>query len=333
MLQTSFIENDKFWQTLCYLEKLTKKVSTRSLCKELEITPALLNMVVSFLSNLNLNYQLMKEEGGDILVPPINKPKIRLDLSLSEWLSLQAHFPVMEEYGGMAFHDSLAKRLSIVERENDKYDLFNATICTSYELDDPYGDSNKKSSSSDQQFIENLSDHVQMISSIIGLKKLAKINLNGGKKLLIYPHRLVHLEGNLCVIAEDTTDSCLIYCNTCDIKTVSVCDCGDYQVNVSNVEVNDFVEGLRKVNDTEVRLILKIQNDTAGELVPPHHFFGNPYVSTNTQGEIIWAATVEPCEDLFSWLYALGDQVKIIDPESFKKQYLDYCQQKLKKAA
>ena len=54
---------------------------------------------------------------------------------------------------------------------------------------------------------------------------------------------------------------------------------------------------------------------------------------TNAEGEHIWAASVEPSDEIFQWVYELGADVEILDPSAFKKEFLNYCEAKLKKLA
>jgi predicted DNA-binding transcriptional regulator YafY len=53
----------------------------------------------------------------------------------------------------------------------------------------------------------------------------------------------------------------------------------------------------------------------------------------NPNGDLIWAAYVEPCAHLYEWLIGLGRRVEILDPVSFKQDYLDYCEEKLRNIA
>ena len=62
----------------------------------------------------------------------------------------------------------------------------------------------------------------------------------------------------------------------------------------------------------------------------------DPYITTNMDGHVIWAASVEVSDELFEWLYELGDKVEILDPTSIKETYLQFLQSKInpqKKAA
>ena len=80
--------------------------------------------------------------------------------------------------------------------------------------------------------------------------------------------------------------------------------------------------------------MLKILNpEDSQELNPLYHYLRKPYVISNPKGDLIWAASIEECPDLYDWLSNLSHKVEILDPVSFKKNFLDYCEKKLKKIA
>jgi hypothetical protein len=98
-------------------------------------------------------------------------------------------------------------------------------------------------------------------------------------------------------------------------------------------EVDDFVAAIRSMNEKETRLILKIHDPQSVNLFPDHHFLGKPCMITNPNGDLIWAAYVEPCCDLFEWLLGLGTNVEVLDPGKFKDEFLMYCEEKIRKVA
>jgi hypothetical protein len=87
------------------------------------------------------------------------------------------------------------------------------------------------------------------------------------------------------------------------------------------------------MNEKETRLVLKIHHPGSVNLFPDHHFLGKPAMVTNGNGDLIWAAYVEPCEALFDWVASLGEDVEILDPTNFKEEFLSYCEEKLRKVA
>ncbi len=152
------------------------------------------------------------------------------------------------------------------------------------------------------------------------------------KEIHLFPNRLIHLEGDLCLIAEDVEDRCL---TAISIREISgwreSSKSGGWRV--SNYEVEEFISAIRSMNDQETRLILKIHDPDSVNLFPDYHFLGKPCMVKNPNGDLIWAAYVEPCSHLFEWLLSLGKRVEILDPVSFKEEYLDYCEEKLRNIA
>ncbi|MFN8371132.1 MAG: WYL domain-containing protein [Bacteriovoracaceae bacterium] len=170
--------------------------------------------------------------------------------------------------------------------------------------------------------------------SAIKNKNMVQIKTQKGEKLIIYPHKIVYLDGVLSIIGESHKKKLLNYFGLQKIVDIEGCtDPIDYKPIYSQMEINEFVQQLRKINGNEVRLVLKIYGKDKVELSPPFHYLGNPFVTLNPEGDMIWAASVEPCDELFIWLSTLGGNVEILDPESFKKDFLQFCVNKYKKAA
>ena len=89
--------------------------------------------------------------------------------------------------------------------------------------------------------------------------------------------------------------------------------------------MNEFISGFREVSGNEVRLILKITGSSDDlDLSPSYHFLADPYITTSASGDTIWAASVEPCEDLIAWLADLEDGVEILDPLDVRSQVEEY---------
>lgn len=152
------------------------------------------------------------------------------------------------------------------------------------------------------------------------------------KTLHLFPNRLIHLEGELCLIAEDVDDHCLLALGITEILGHRKSAIGG-NWKVSNFEVEEFITAIRSMNDQETRLILKIHDPDSVNLFPDFHFLGKPCMVKNPNGDLIWAAYVEPCSHLFEWLISLGRCVEILDPVSFKQEYLNYCEEKLRNIA
>ncbi len=183
---------------------------------------------------------------------------------------------------------------------------------------------------------ENLSQNEQMIVNVLDeavrTNQIHSVTTTDDKQYTIFACKVLHLEGHLALIAEDAGDHCLMVIpvhmiNTCEAIT----RLGSSRV--TNFEIEEFIAAVRSMNEKETRLILKIYNPQAVNLFPDHHFLGKPCMVTNPEGDLIWAAYVEPCQDLFDWVYSLAHHVEILDPTNFKEQYYAYLEDKMRKIA
>ena len=184
----------------------------------------------------------------------------------------------------------------------------------------------------DLQLSEPHQAFVSELDEAVSQKSMVSITTTGGKSYQIFPCKIIHLEGKLSMIAEDANDHCLIVLSISDLKEVSIME-GTSQSKVADFEIEEFIFAIRSMNEQETRLILKINDPQSVNLFPDHHFLGKPCMITNSNGDLIWAAYVEPCEDLFEWLLILGSNVEVLDPGKFKDEFLMYCEEKIRKVA
>lgn len=173
---------------------------------------------------------------------------------------------------------------------------------------------------------------IMKLDEAVAHKTMLAIVTTSGKSYHVFPSKIVHLEGQLSMIAEDANDHCLVVMNISEIKEVVTLESMSAP-QVACFEVDDFVTAIRSMNEKETRLILKIHNPQSVNLFPDHHFLGKPCMITNPNGDLIWAAYVEPCHDLFDWLLSLGRNVDVLDPGKFKDEFLLYCEEKIRKVA
>ena len=158
---------------------------------------------------------------------------------------------------------------------------------------------------------------------------LARVN---HKSIDVMPTKLIHVEGQMALICEDSHDHCLLSLPLEELTTIMGTGVVRAPHSVS-LEVSEFIHALRSMSDSETRLILKIKNPAQFSLAPDHEFLGRPCLVTNPDGDVIWAAYVEPSEELFDWLDSMEGQVEILDPPSFLADYATYCEAKSRKLA
>ncbi|MBA2406029.1 MAG: WYL domain-containing protein [Bdellovibrionales bacterium] len=184
----------------------------------------------------------------------------------------------------------------------------------------------------DLQLSEVHQNLVTTLDEAVSQKLMVGITTAAGKTYQMFPCKIIHLEGQLSMIAEDANDHCLVVMSISELKEVSILEAMSAP-QVASFEVDEFVVAIRSMNEKETRLILKIHDPQTVNLFPDHHFLGKPCMITNPNGDLIWAAYVEPCDDLFEWLLKLGTNVEVLDPGKFKDEYLLYCEEKLRKVA
>lgn len=184
----------------------------------------------------------------------------------------------------------------------------------------------------DQEANEVVGTLVKNLEPLIKNSKAISFETISGEERSVIPLRIIHLEGELTLIGEDTEDHSL------SIHPIKTFECFKERNEVfakeaSHFEIEEFIAAIRKMNEKETRLILKIHEPQAVNVYPEHHFLGKPCMVNNQKGDLIWAAYVEPCDALFEWLLALGVKVEILDPTSFKEKFLEYCREKMRKIA
>jgi hypothetical protein len=185
---------------------------------------------------------------------------------------------------------------------------------------------------SELQLSEKEHIHAQFLDQAAIDKKQVHLITGEDKKYNVFPRKVVHLEGQLSLIAEDIYDHCLLVVPISELIKIEVAE-NTTQPKVSSFEVDDFIVAIRSMGEKETRLILKIHNPQSVNLFPTHQFLGKPCMVTNPNGDLLWAAYVEATDPLYEWILSLGMDVEILDPIEFKSEYLSYCEAKLRKIA
>lgn len=184
----------------------------------------------------------------------------------------------------------------------------------------------------DQHISEAHFKMVKVLDQATLAQQLLRITVADQSDYVLHPWKVLHLDGNLVLIGEDTRDHCLMILAVREMTVITLID-STSKPKASPYEIEEFIKALRAMNEKETRLILKIYDPQCNNLFPDHHFLGKPCMISNPYGDLIWAAYVEPGEDLYEWLMTLGTNVEILDPVTFKDEYLAYCEEKSKKVA
>lgn len=238
-----------------------------------------------------------------------------LPVSPAEWSLLQ---DLLEKAPLTAWENSSFE--SIRKKLHD-----NAPLNTMMQILDQIESWDHEISSADQEIVNQLDEAV-------ATHRVLALTTNEEKHYTVYACKVLHLEGHLTLISEDAADHCLM---VIPLHSIQKCEAISKSglPRVTNFEIEEFIAAVRSMNERETRLILKIYNPQAVNLFPDHHFLGKPCMVTNPEGDLIWAAYVEPCHDLFDWVFSLSRHVEILDPTNFKEQYFSYLEEKMRKIA
>lgn len=317
MLKNTIINSEYFWKALHYFEHYHDEcLDVEKFLFEFKLSEERFLEFISYINLFNFNAKLEKNNEGKRFVRlPSPRPTINLKLSLTEWLGIQTKLPKL----AVVFRDvpktlykSLEERIvnlntqypqynffEVIEKEREKQRVF-FKIC------------NQKRSVLDK------------IEDAITNNLCLSVDLKDSKSIEIYIHQVVYLDGCLSVVAEDIEEKCLIYFDLTSIESVRLSFNDDYRPTYSAFEINEFISSVRSVIGKEDRLVLKIKNQSKVSLNPQYHFLGNPFITSNMNGEIIWAASVERSEELYRWLDDIFDYVEILDPQNLVADYFRY---------
>lgn len=321
--------DDKFWKILVTLDGLNQDVSLSELLHHFgpQVEEKDILEVVAFMKKFHYPLSAQKKDGKNWLNLHGKKPRMAMEMSFSEWLALQAQFPLMEQSSNKSMFQTLSEKLSLMESKYPDQDLYRV-LEEEEELQ-----KFRSVMSADREEILGLLTEATAVSAILN------IETTEGNFIKTFPHKVVFLDGELSLIAEDVNDRCMICVAFDNINGISPEIEHNYRANFVMAEVDDFIMAIRSITGNEERLVLRVTSPEKVNLNPKYHFLGSPYVTTNTEGEFIWAASVEISPELFKWLASIQDEVEILDPQEVReefKEFLDSDQNKttpLKKAS
>jgi predicted DNA-binding transcriptional regulator YafY len=318
------LDQQKFWEVLKYLTELDYQMSYQEICENLKITKRQLNAFISFLKDVNYEFDALEVQDEKVLRPPTEKPQVKIEMTLFEWLQFQAHFPVLETVSGRPYHANIARKLSKVEDEFKAHDLYGPLET----LEQKVAIENIKLRDVDQIPKGEL---VSFIEESILEQKVLSLSMDH-KQYVLFPRKLIYIDNQLSLVAESLNEKCLLNIPIENISNIFEQD-RQWTQMFTKMEVDDFVSSLRSIHENEIRLVLKIYNRERFDSQLPVHQFSKACIFTNPDGDFIWAASVEPNHAIHEWLSELGTDIEILDPIQFKKDFLSYCEHKLKKLA
>lgn len=320
MLKVSLLEQESFWKVVKYLGNLQTPTSINTICRELELTQTELKHYTNFMQEVGFSF----EWGESKITPQTFQKVFTIQLNLLEWIQFQAHFPTLSQCSNKPFHEDIKVKLIELENKNQDYDLFTPL------------------STLEQALIPEQPNTIEIVESF-GAKTTDQLQLSifekecvtvdyNQKSYTVYPLKIVYFEGGLNLIAEHVSESILMNFDLPGVTKVQM-ENREYHPQYSPLEVEAFVSSLTAMHEKVVRLVLKITSHENFQINLNNAYFHNPCLFTNPEGDYIWAATLEPSPAVFEWLCELGRYVEILDPTSFKREFLRYCEDKLKKIA
>jgi hypothetical protein len=299
MSDQHLILENSFWKFLVSVEELKDKKDITLLCLSLGIDEEEMETFCIFLNRFNVYVT----KDAQFIYPFKEQCKIKIEFSLAEWLALQASMPKDTH---AYYHQIMQNKIQMAQMAHARFSIYKKPEEVMVEVN----------------AFEMLK---KKIDFVVMQKQPIKIKFFAEKECEIFPHRLVFLDGTLCVVGEIITDKTLVYFGVEDIASIEDC-ATHYDPNLSQIEVSEFICHLRLINGKEERLVLKIYSQDEADLLPAHHFLGNPFVTSSVEGDMIWAATIEMCDDIFQWLYKMRDRVEVLDPVHIRKEFSHFCE-------
>ncbi len=291
-----------FWKFLVSLEELKERKELLLICSSLAIDEETLEAYCEFLTRFKVI--VMRDE--HFVYPLKEQSRIKMEFSLSEWFALQANLP--KEAPVYYYQQIFQDKIQMVQKAHAMFSLY-------------------KKPEAFQVTGNDFLNIKKKIDYDIVCRKSMKIAFFSHKECDVFPLRMTFLDGVLCIIGENIHDKTLVCFGVEDIVDITNLD-SVYEPNLSQLEVNEFIGHLRLINGKEERLVLKIYSQDHEDLLPEHHFLGNPFVTSSTEGDMIWAATIEMCDDIFNWLYRMKDRVEVLDPGHVRKEFSQFCELK-----
>ncbi|MDD0853858.1 hypothetical protein HBN50_12170 [Halobacteriovorax sp. GB3] len=311
-LRDGLLATSYFWNCLTALRAQKEKVEVESFLKKVEISFDQFQEIREFMSSIDFPFEIQSQGERRYLVPVRDWLSVNMDMNVVDWMAMQAHFPNFDRSQSEPYYWILRERFKKTDSlypDLNLYAAFNEYIQKDQKM--------SEISSEFDHFFPQLQEAIQSGGCM-------EIVLKDGSEVETFAHQVVFLEGILSLIGEDCQDRCLISISLNDVEQISYSD-SQYTPNFSGVEVNDFICAMRLVTGDEVRLVLKVKAERQIELNPEFHFLGNPFVTNNMEGDMIWAASVEVSNELYEWLYEIKDGVEILDPSELISGFNEYC--------
>lgn len=166
---------------------------------------------------------------------------------------------------------------------------------------------------------------VDFFNNAIKQFKCLEVSIEENKLFKFFPKKVIEFSGEIYAIGEHVEQRCMV---DIPLSQLNLCNEVDdkYESIYSEIEINEFIKNLREVEGTALRLVLKIDHSFQNFGLPNGlQHLGKTYMTTNGNGDRIWAATVESSLGLMEWLHSIHSRVEILDPQAIKDDFYRYC--------
>ncbi len=310
MTYNSFVFRDKAFQLAYAIEKLEIEIPLNDFLKNNSASIEDFQQSFNFFQSFSIEVKTGWIKDVLILYPLHQGAPTKLSLSLCEWAAISAHFPLMLKFRGKYFNKLAEEALGRVE-QTSSIDCFGQNHLAQ--------NKSKFMASAATAFREKVFQLEEHIFCKTPLKLEVQRDI-----IKSFPFRVIFLEGRLVLVHENLELKNLSTLDIEKIQTLSELDTDISTPKHTLLDANDFITKMRAIGEKEERLVLKILSQAHVDLSPNYYFLGNPFLTTNYKGELIWAATVEDSQELFEWLYAMRPYVEILDPTNLIKKYIEF---------
>lgn len=311
------LELEQFWKVVKAVFNESKPCKISELESKTGVKGHHLNSFISYLRDVGVGVEVFDQDGENWMHIP-KKPKISFELDLIEWLEVQSLLPWVSAIADQEKRvnmEQLFERLEKDQEGHDHFDAFQSLETKFHYLKSGHG-----------IVLRILEEQILKGGSV-------SIKLIEGEHIDIRPLKTVEISSELMVIAEDQTHKCLSCYGIAEISSVEVLE-RKYLSTYTNQEIKQFVGQLTSIDQEAIRLVLKFKNQDSEQFIhPPFDTYGRPFVISHKDDSFIWAATLDQSQEVFDWLFQFGDQVMVLGPEPFLKNYIEYCETKLGKIA
>ncbi|MCB9063190.1 MAG: WYL domain-containing protein [Halobacteriovoraceae bacterium] len=314
----AMMKRNEFWEIIFYIHK--NKISTyKSICDEFRVNEGLIDDIVQLLSLHHMHIEVTNTN-SDKTIELVQAPIVEVNIPLVNWIALQTSLNDREiELPQVAIEGINQQLKTEIVRLED------------YDLEKIYQRNEKIFQELNGQNINKYL--LDKIEEGIENKIALSIKKNDAITVEVFPHKLVFLQDDLNLICENVKERTLMALKIDKIYGITFSLELNYSQNFADAQIEDFISAIRGVDDSEIRLVLKIYDLSLDFLNPKYIYMKDPCIIENIRGERIWAATLDNSKSMLDWLDTIIDRVEIVEPYSVEEELLRHRKKINKKKA